>query len=132
MEALNKNLKKLVFRLWNSSAGGSKEGASTPIELAIIYGIGPGGLSDFERAIGGLELHESLELEIESGRLRSYMGSIYGTLCHHLDLTGPAAVHVLNFELIAINTPEPKEVVTAMAQLQKYGCGGSDCGCGCH
>lgn len=132
MDLLKKNLKKLKLRLWVLAEGERSVKAATPMELSFIYGIGPEGLSDFERDIGGLDLYETVELEIESGRLRAYMGSLYGALCHHLDLTEPAAVRTFACELIAMSTPEPKEVVTAMAQLQKGGCGGSDCGCGCH
>ena len=132
MDSLKKNLKKLKLRFLVRAQEERKVKAAKPIEFSFIYGIDPGGLSDFERDISGLELHETLEFEIESGRLRAYMGSLYGVLCHHLDLTESAAVRTFACELIAMTTPEPKEVVTAMAQLQKGGCGSSDCGCGCH
>jgi hypothetical protein len=132
MEKLEKNLKKLTFNVWASVGDELIERSSEAAQFSFIYGIGTEGLSDFEMAIDGLGLQEVFDLEVEKSRLNSYFGWLYRAMGANLILPNSDAAVKMKFELHTVSTPEPREIVTAMAELQSHGGCSSDCGCGCH
>lgn len=132
MQKLDKNLKKLKFNLWSNRAQEDSVGKSGPAEWSFIYGIGTEGLSDFEMAIDELGVHEAFDLEINEATMRSYFGWLYGSLISQLSSEQGGGALAIKFELKEVNTLEPKEIVTAIANMQKQGGCSSDCGCGCH
>ncbi len=134
MKKLEKYLKELTFNVWSGKSQETLDSKSEPIEWSFIFGIGSSGLSDFEIAIDALGLGEVFELDIEKSRLNSFFGGIFGGLGSRLVMPETEGLISMKFELKEIATPEPKEIVTAIAELQKSGgCGcGSDCGCGSH
>jgi len=134
MNKLEKYLKELTFNVWSGKSQETLDSYFGPIEWSFIFGIGSSGMSDFEIAIDKLGLGEVFELNIEKSKLNSYFGGIFGDLGARLVMPETEGLISLKFELKEVVTPEPKEIVTAIAALQKSGgCGcGSDCGCGSH
>ena len=132
MQSLDKNLQRLTFKVWANPTEDRKDLSSEPRDFSFIYGIGIDGLSDFEMAIDGLGLHDVFNLEIDKNKLRSYFGCLYHYLETHLPLPAAEGVVNLKLELLTVSSPEPREIVTAIAELQSHGGCGADCGCGCH
>ena len=131
MNSQDKIMKKLSFNVWaeKDERGG---GRTEPAEISLIYGIGTDGLSDFERAVSDLNINEPIWVDIAPNGLRAYFGPLFRSLCRHLDFLESAAPCTLGVELLDCIAVEPKEIVTAIAELQKEGGCSSDCGCGCH
>ena len=132
MQKPEKNLKKIQFNVWSQRKGGESLDKSEPVEWSFIYGIGTEGLSDFEMAIDELGAGEIFDLEINAATMGSYFGWLYCPLTTQLTIENGDGVLVMKFELTEVEAIEPKEIVTAIAEMQKQGGCGSDCGCGCH
>lgn len=134
MTKIEKTLKKLTFKVWSGKSQQTMNTAIEPVEWSFIYGIGTAGLSDFEIAINELERGEVFELDIEKSSLNLYFGGLFGLFGARLVMPNGEGEISMKFKLEELATPEPKEIVTAIAELQKSGgCGcGSDCGCGNH
>lgn len=132
MEKLEKHLKKLTFKVSVYSGSESKDQLHKPVELSFIYGIGTEGLSDFEMAIDGMNMHEIYALEIDRMKIRSYFGWLNRFIDAHFILPADQGAVIMKFELLKVSIPEPREIVTAIAELQSHGGCGTDCGCGCH
>ena len=132
MQSLDKNLQRLTFKVWADPTEERKDLSSEPRDFSFIFGIGIDGLSDFEMAIDGLGLQEVINLEIEQNKLQSYFGWLYHYLHNHISLPAGEGGVTLKLELLNVSSPEPREIVTAIAELQSHGGCGSDCGCGCH
>ena len=132
MEKLEKNLKTLTFNVWAATGDKPIEHISEAAQFSFIYGIGTEGLSDFEMAIDRLGLQEVFELEIDKNRLHSYFGWLCQAMGSNLILPDSDDTVKMKFELHMVSTPEPREIVTAIAELQSHGGCSSDCGCGCH
>ena len=132
MQKLEKNLQRLTFKVWANPTEDSIGLGSESHDLSFIYGIGTDGLSDFEVAIDGLGLHEVAILEIDAAKMSSYFGWLYHNLEANVPLPAVEGIVNLKIELQAVSSPEPREIVTAIAELQNHGGCGSDCGCGCH
>ncbi len=132
MQSLDKNLQRLTFKFWANPTEARKGLSSEPRDFSFIYGIGTDGLSDFEMAIDGLSLNEVFNLEIYQSKLRSYFGWLYPTIQTYVSGISADGVVALRLKLLTVSTPEPREIVTAIAELQSHGGCGSDCGCGCH
>lgn len=132
MQSLDKNLQRLTFKVWVNQTEDEKGLSSEPRDFTFIYGIGVDGLSDFEMAVDGLGLQDFINLEIDQNKLKSYFGRLYHYLQTCVPLPADEGVVNLKLELLTVSSPEPKEIVTAIAELQSHGGCGSDCGCGCH
>ncbi len=120
------NLKKIELSLHFEA---QPEGADI-CQLSFIYGLSRSGLCPFEEALHQKKMGESLLLVIPRNGLPEFFGHLYPELCGKLKLPGDAADLVLNVSVKAIETPEDREIVQAMAQSVGHGCGGS-CDCGC-
>lgn len=127
-----KMLKKLVFKISQENQKVGAQNIPSPIEFSFIYGIATDGLGDFEMAVSALQLTESIELTLEPGKARSYLGPAYASLCRQIDFRNFVEPQTLRFELTACTEPEPREIVSAIAELQKEGGCSSSCDCGCH
>jgi hypothetical protein len=98
-------------------------------ELTFIYGIGPAGVSPFECHLTGKQENDTI-----SFRLRKTEAELF---FNHLaawfqPLFGGSPEARFRVRLTAIETPEPREVVKAIAEATVHGHGdGCDCGCGC-
>ena len=128
----DKMLKKLVFKISAVNQKGAADIFPNPLEVSFIYGIATDGLSDFEMAVSNLQLTESMDLTIDRNNVKSYLGPAYASLCRHFDFRDSGEPLALRLELTACTDPEPREVVSAIAELQKDGGCSSNCDCGCH
>lgn len=111
---------------------GTVHNAPEPAEFAFIYGIGTDGLSDFEMAIDGLGVGETHRLEMQRSKLAAHFGWLYGHFHKTLGLPNIDSPLLMEFTLQEVFSPEPREIVSAIAELQAHGGCGTDCGCGCH
>jgi len=130
MDSTDMVMKKLGFTVskLTSEAGDELHCADS---LSFIYGIGTEGLSPFEQAISTMTIGESIEMEVQGGRLRHYFGQLYRLFCNPLELHENAGSILFRFSFDRCDPAEPKEIVTAIAaQLKEGGCS-SNCGCGC-
>jgi hypothetical protein len=117
------------------AAGSTAEDRDIPVpveELAFILGIGSGGMTPFECLLNGRAANEAIAFDVTA----SDAGLFFGPL-----LSGPAGQALgrlfagretvyFTARILAMETPEPREVIKAMADLAAQGhtC---DCGCGC-
>ena len=132
MQRLEKNLKRLTFKVWINPIEESGDWDSETHNFSFIYGIGTAGLSDFEMAIDGLGLDTVFNLETDGSKLKLYFGWLYPTLATSVPVISADGGIDLKFKLLTVSTPEPREIVAAIAELQSHGGCSSDCGCGCH
>lgn len=95
-------------------------------DIEFIYGVGSGGLTDFEIALGQVPPGTPFELSLSPGDT----GSVFKHLRHLIgplpDAPGPL---VLKTTVTRTGPAENREVVRAMAESQQCG-SGCDCGCG--
>lgn len=125
-------LQRIRFALAAGSTAEDRD-LSVPVdEFAFIIGIGSGGMTPFECLLNGRAANEAIAFGVAA----SEAGLFFGPL-----LSGPAGqalgrlfagretVH-FTARILAMETPEPREVIKAMADLTAHGhaCG---CGCGC-
>ncbi|MFO7714399.1 hypothetical protein [Desulfosarcina sp.] len=115
------NLMKVSLNL---AAGNAPTGETADTPFTFIYGVGPAGITPFEKALFGRGVGESVTFDIAPGD--------YCTTVGHLELplreqTGIAAPDSLRVTITAVVRAKDREVVRAMAA----GGSCSDCGCGC-
>ncbi len=120
------NLKKIELDL---HVNDQKEGAGS-CRLAFIYGLSTSGLCPFEAALHQKAVGASLQMVIHKNNLPEFFGHLYPAVCGKLKLPGDVADLVLHVSVKAIETPEDREIIQAMARSVGHGCGGS-CDCGC-
>jgi hypothetical protein len=113
-------------------AGSTAAGMDIPLpseELAFIFGIGAGGITPFECLLNQRTENEAIAFSVAASEAEAFFGHLapaFGRL-----FEGRNEVY-LNARIVAIETPAPREVVKAMAELTAHGHGaGCDCGCGC-
>lgn len=130
MKNNQKILKKLGFSLQIQAGPESELGGLEPFTFICIYGIGLDGLSRFEIDISELGIEESITVELNRGESALYFAHYYRSVCEAIKKS-PSEPLRMQMTLREISEPEPSEVVSAIAGLQKnHGCSG-DCGCGC-
>ena len=132
MQRVEKNLQRLTFKIAINLTGAGGDLSAEAHDFSFIYGIGTDGLSDFEMAIDGLGLEEEFNLEIDQSKVKSYFGWLYPTLETQVPAISAGGIVALKLTLFKVSSLEPREIVTAIAELQGHGGCGSDCGCGCH
>jgi hypothetical protein len=117
------------------AAGSTAEDRDIPApveEFAFILGIGSGGMTPFECLLNGRAANETIAFDVAA----SDAGLFFGAL-----LSGPAGQALSRLfagretvyftaRILAMETPEPREVIKAMADLAAHA-HGCDCGCGC-
>jgi len=101
-------------------------------EIAFIFGIGSGGLTPFEYLLNDRAENEAVAFSVPALEADRFFGHLFpevlGPACGRL-FEGRDCVY-FNVRVIAVETPQPREVIKAMAELAAHG-HGCDCGCGC-
>jgi hypothetical protein len=115
------NLMKVSLTVESGDVG-TEDDTGSPFEF--IYGIGPGGLTPFEKALYGKRVGERVQIDIPATDYCESVG--------HLDLplrrpTGIMAPISMRVTVQGIAKARDQEVIKAMAS--GVSCG--DCGCGC-
>ena len=122
-------LKRLKLEL---KAGPTSEGlpnAPPAPELAFIFGIGTAGLTPFECLLNRHPAGDEIEFRVPAPETAVFFG-------HLAPLVGPLGADGdeahFSVRIVAVETPAPREVIKAMAEMASHGHGtGCDCGCGC-
>jgi hypothetical protein len=98
-------------------------------EVALIFGIGSGGLTPFECRLSDRAENEAVAFAVAAADADFFFGHLAPTLGRLFE--GRDEVH-FNVRIVGIETPQPREVIRAMADrtVHAHG-GGCDCGCGC-
>ncbi len=97
-------------------------------EFAFVFGIGPSGITPFEVELTDKKVGDEILLLVKKQE--------YHTLFEHLsppiiDLFEGRDEIFLKTTIVAVSSPDNREMVKALADLANHGGCGGDCGCGC-
>lgn len=95
------------------------------IQAEFIYGIGSGGLTEFELALGKVPLETPVKLTLNRDQLGPVFGHLACLVRLPQDTLGPVTIRA---RVSAVQPADSREIVRAMAESQQ--CSG-DCDCGC-
>ncbi len=98
--------------------------------MIFIYGLSGNGLCPLEVELHQKEIGDSLRVVIHKDGMHEFFGHLYPALCGKLRLPGAAADMPVKVVVEAIETPDDREIIQAMAHTVGHGCGGT-CDCGC-
>lgn len=99
--------------------------------LEFIVGTASDGLCPFEYELLHKAVGDRLHLSIPGEKIAPTLAHLHRPLCEALHPRAPMENLDLEITIAAVEDPEPREVVRALAQAaEAHGCGG-DCGCGC-
>lgn len=90
----------------------------------FIFGVGPAGITPFEKALHGKMVGDRIGFEIQSAADGDTLGHLEGPLREQARIMAPVSLQVL---ITGVRRASDREVIKAMAA--GGGCG--DCGCGC-
>jgi hypothetical protein len=98
-------------------------------EAEFIYGIGPAGVSPFECLLAGKREGDTIVFRVAKADAENFFNHLAAAF---LPLFGGCNEAFFRMRISAIETPEPREVIKAIAETTSHGhAGGCDCGCGC-
>ncbi len=118
------NLMKVTLKIQaaDPSAAGDR---GAPFEF--IYGIGPSGITPFEKALFGKGVGDRIQLDVIPGAFCETFGHLELPLGDPSASMGPVALLVT---VVDLKRAQDREVVKAMATGGS--CNDCDCGCGGH
>ena len=98
-------------------------------EVAFIYGIGSAGVSPFECLLAGKQEGDAIFFHLDEAETDHFFSHLTGLF---RPFFGGRNAAFFRIRITGIETPEPREVVRAIAEATFHGHGeGCDCGCGC-
>lgn len=98
-------------------------------EMAFIYGIGSAGVSPFECLLAGKQEDDAISFRLTKADTENFFSHL---AAFFLPLFGGRSAAFFRIRITGIETPEPRDVVRAIAESTFHGHGGGcDCGCGC-
>ena len=115
------NLKKVSLKVNTGSRPGSDEPNET---FVFIYGVGPSGITLFEKALFGKGIGDHMEFDMSGASICESLGHLEKPLAEQ---TGIVSSHRLSVTITDVTQAKDRDVVRAMAN----GGSCSDCGCGC-
>ena len=115
------NLMKVTLNIRTADASAADD-SGTPFEF--IYGVGPSGITPFEKALFGKGIGDLISLDVAPSAFCETFGHLGLPLGEQ---TGIMASVSLQVTITGIVRAQDREVVKAMAA----GGSCSDCGCGC-
>jgi hypothetical protein len=122
-------MKRVRLRFQAGSAAGAADLALPRADFSFIFGIGPSGLTPFEALLDGRCAAEILSFRLAGADADFFFGHLAPPVGGLFDGRQTVFFDVL---IDAIETPEPRDVIRAMAEMTAHGHGsGCDCGCGC-
>jgi len=92
--------------------------------FVFIYGVGPSGITPFEKALHGKGVGERIRLDVTPSAFCETVGHLELPLCKPSGIMTPVSLQVTVIDVVKA---QDREVVKAMAA----GGSCSDCGCGC-
>jgi hypothetical protein len=122
-------MKKVKLTFQAGSQAGAADLALPRADFSFIFGIGPGGLTPFESLLDRRSTAENLTFRLAGSETDLFFGHLAPALGSLFD--GRPEVF-FDVRIVGIETPEPREVIRAIAEITTHGRGsGCDCGCGC-
>lgn len=97
------------------------------VPFTLVYGVGSGGITPFEKALFGKTAGDRLSLEIPPGNDCEIFGHLERAIGEHLELPASRTVEIFITQVVQATD---REIIAAMAA--GTGCGNCDCGCGSH
>ena len=98
------------------------EDTGTPFEF--IYGVGPSGITPFEKALFGKGVGNRIKFDVAPSAFRETVGHLELPLREQSGIMAPVSLHVTITDVVRAHD---RDVIIAMAA----GGSCSDCGCGC-
>jgi hypothetical protein len=105
----------------------SEPAAAADVPFVFIYGVGPDGITPFEKALFGKVAGDRIDFGDMAGNFPDVLGHLKPALC---DQTGIVSADSLQVTVTDVVKAQDRDVVKAMAA--GGGCGDCDCGCGGH
>jgi hypothetical protein len=98
-------------------------------EVAFIFGIGSAGVVPFECLLAGKQEGDGIVFHVGRADAEDFFGHLTASF---IDLFGQRNDVFVRTRVLRIETPAPREVVKAIAEMTARGHGrGCECGCGC-
>ncbi len=119
------NLKKVTLQLEAGTTAGDTDLAPAALEFEFIFGIGPGGMCEFEYQLVGKAEDEVILIRLNKEDVDHFVGHLRLPI---LDLFEKNKSLFLKVRIFNIEQPDSKEVIKALAALASHAV---DCGCGC-
>jgi len=120
-------LKRVHARVQAGSA--AADPSPSCFEVTFIYGIGSTGMAPFERLLAGKGEGEQIAFRVTKSEAEDFYGHLAPLFTALFDRRSEVFFRT---HVVRIETPEPRDVVKAMAEMVAGGHGGDcDCGCGC-
>jgi hypothetical protein len=118
----------LSVKHFHSASG---DGSAQSSQLRFFYGIAADGLTPFEMALSDKRVGERLRCDLLSAQRGEYFGHLLPVMHRAMgnDPLGPSLS--LEVEVLAVEDPDNRALVQAMARSLGHGCGGEHCDCGC-
>lgn len=121
------NLSKILISVLAGTQLNRSDLSPEPIKSEFIFGLGTAGLTAFEYELSGKCTGDEVSLAIRAEDVHQ----IFEHICIPLPaLPESCSTYYLKIRIDKIANISASEVVKAMSGLA--GCGGHDCGCGCH
>jgi hypothetical protein len=118
---------KLTFQ-----AGSAAGAADLPLprsDFDFIFGIGSAGLTPFESLLDQRTETEKMAFRLSAAEAGPFFGHLAPPVA---ELFADRDEVYFNVSIAGIETPAPREIIKAMAEMAAHGHGaGCDCGCGC-
>jgi len=125
-------LKRIRLALKAGATAGDMGVPLPSAEIDYIFGIGSGGLTPFECLLNGRAENEAVAFRVAASEAGLFFGHFFPALPNTAFgrlFDGRDEVH-FDVRIMAVETPPPREIIKAMADLTAHG-HGCDCGCGC-
>jgi hypothetical protein len=115
------NLMKVCLEI---RTGGSAENNTAAIPFEFIFGVGPSGITAFEKALFGKRVGDRVRFEIAPTAYRQSIGHLQLPRLRQGGIMAPLAMELT---ITGVVRASDRDIVKAIAA--GGGCG--DCGCGC-
>jgi hypothetical protein len=115
------NLMKVTLNIQTAEPSTGDDGGAP---FVFIYGVGPSGITPFEKALFGKGPGDRIRLDAAPGALCETVGHLELPLRRQSGIMAPVSLQVT---VVDVARAQDREVIKAMAA----GGSCSDCGCGC-
>ncbi|MDX2455288.1 hypothetical protein [Desulfosarcina sp.] len=116
------NLMKVTLNIHTADPSVADESRAP---FVFIYGVGPSGITPFEKALHGKGVGDRVRLDVPPSALCETIGHLELPLNKPSGIMAPVSIEVTVVDVVRA---QDREVVKAMAT----GGSCSDCGCGCN
>lgn len=105
----------------------SDAGADAEVPFEFVYGVGPDGITPFEKALFGKTAGDRIDVGDLADNCVDALGHLKQALCEQTGIASPDSLQVT---VTGVVKAQDREVVKAMATGGS--CSACDCGCGGH